>query len=146
MMTTQKKTQGQQFLDVLSSAKNDKEKMFTLLRSTLEKVNPFPTEKVDFSKAINQITDMDSIASMKIAKANFNASHGAYMFFDDYIYLTANAYKENNLGSIADFKSDFKDFIDGNNKGKTIEKNKEDKIPNQQALKVAMNKMSVVNC
>ena len=106
--TTQKKTFGQQFLEVLNAAKNDKEKMFNLLKSTLEKVNPFPTEKVDFSTTLKQITDIDSIATMRAAKANFNASHGAYMFTEDYIYLTAKAYKEQGLGNIADFKHDFK--------------------------------------
>ena len=40
MMMLQNKTLGQQFLEVLNASKEDKEKMFTLLRSTLEKVNP----------------------------------------------------------------------------------------------------------
>ena len=110
MMTTQTKTQGQQFLEVLNAAKNDKEKMFTLLRSTLEKVNPFPTEKINFSATMKQITDLESIATMRAAKANFNASHGAYMFTEDYIYLTAKAYKEQGLGNIGDFKRDFNIF------------------------------------
>lgn len=112
MMTMQNKTLGQQFLEVLSSAKNDKEKMFTLLRSTLEKVNPFPTEKIDFPKVMQQVTEQDSIATMRAAKANFNASHGAYMFAEDYIYLTAKAYKEQGMGSITDFKRDFRMFTD----------------------------------
>ena len=111
-MTTQKKTQGQQFLEVLNSAKNDKEKMFTLLRSTLEKVNPFPSENINFPATVKQITDIDSIATMRAAKAGFNASHGAYMFAEDYIYLTAKAYKEQGLGNITDFKKDFRMFTD----------------------------------
>lgn len=112
MMTMQNKTLGQQFLEVLNAAKNDKEKMFSLLRSTLEKVNPFPSENVNFPAAVKQITDLDSIAAMRAAKANFNASHGAYMFAEDYIYLTAKAYKEQGLGNIADFKKDFRMFTD----------------------------------
>lgn len=112
MMTMQNKTLGQQFLEVLSLAKNDKEKMFTLLRSTLEKVNPFPAEKIDFPKVMQQVTEQDSIATMRAAKANFNASHGAYMFAEDYIYLTAKAYKEQGMGSIMDFKRDFRMFTD----------------------------------
>jgi len=110
MMTMQSKTHGQQFLEVLNAAKDSKEKMFTLLRSTLEKVNPFPDEKLNFQDTIKQITDMDSIASMRAAKANFNASHGAYMFTEDYIYLTAKAYKDQGMGNIGDFKRDFNIF------------------------------------
>lgn len=110
MLTMQNKTQGQQFLEVLNAAKDSKEKMFTLLRSTLEKVNPFPTEKINFQTTIKQITDMESIASMRAAKANFNASHGAYMFTEDYIYLTAKAYKDQGMGNITDFKRDFNVF------------------------------------
>ncbi len=112
MMTMQNKTLGQQFLEVLNSAKNDKEKMFTLLRSTLEKVNPFPTEKINFAKVMQQVTEQDSVATMRAAKASFNASHGAYMFADDYIYLTAKAYKEQGMGGITDFKRDFRMFTD----------------------------------
>jgi hypothetical protein len=112
MMTMQNKTLGQQFLEVLNAAKNDKEKMFTLLRSTLEKVNPFPSEGINFPATVKQITDIDSIASMRAAKAGFNASHGAYMFAEDYIYLTAKAYKEQGLGNITDFKKDFRMFTD----------------------------------
>ena len=48
MMSTPNKTLGQQFLEVLNIAKSDKSKMFMLLRSTLEKINPFPSEKVNF--------------------------------------------------------------------------------------------------
>ena len=110
MMTTHNKTQGQQFLEVLGAAKDSKEKMFTLLRSTLEKVNPFPTEKLNFQTTMKQITDIESIATMRAAKANFNASHGAYMFTEDYIYLTAKAYKDQGMGNIADFKKDFNMF------------------------------------
>ncbi len=112
MMTVQNKTMGQQFLEVLNSAKDDKEKMFTLLRSTLEKVNPFPTEKINFPQVMKNVTEIDSIASMRAAKAGFNASHGAYMFAEDYIYLTAKAYKERGLGNITDFKRDFRMFTD----------------------------------
>lgn len=112
MMTMQNKTFGQQFLEVLNAAKNDKEKMFTLLRSTLEKVNPFPSENINFPATVKQITDIDSIATMRAAKAGFNASHGAYMFAEDYIYLTAKAYKEQGLGNITDFKKDFRMFTD----------------------------------
>ena len=110
MMTTHNKTQGQQFLEVLGAAKDSKEKMFTLLRSTLEKVNPFPTEKLNFQTTMKQITDIESIATMRAAKANFNASHGAYMFTEDYIYLTAKAYKDQGMGNITDFKKDFNLF------------------------------------
>ena len=110
MMTMHNKTQGQHFLEVLGAAKDSKEKMFTLLRSTLEKVNPFPTEKLNFQTTMKQITDIESIATMRAAKANFNASHGAYMFTEDYIYLTAKAYKDQGMGNIADFKKDFNMF------------------------------------
>ncbi len=113
MINTQNKTMGQKFIEVLNSAKNDKEKMFTLLRSTLEMVNPFPTEKVNFPEVMKNVTEIDSIASMRATKASFNASHGAYMFADDYIYLTAKAYKEQGLGNIAEFKRDFRVFTDG---------------------------------
>ena len=110
MMTTHNKTQGQQFLEVLGAAKDSKEKMFTLLRSTVEKVNPFPTEKLNFQTTMKQITDIESIATMRAAKANFIASHGAYMFTEDYIYLTAKAYKDQGMGNITDFKKDFNLF------------------------------------
>ena len=110
MMEMQKKTHGQQFLEVLNAARDNKDKMFTLLRSTLEKINPFPTEKVNFPTVMKQITEQESIATMRAAKANFNASHGAYMFAEDYIYLTAKAYKDQGLGGINDFKRDFNLF------------------------------------
>ena len=110
MMTAHNKTHGQQFLEVLGAAKDSKEKMFTLLRATLEKVNPFPTEKINFQTAMKQITDIESIATMRAAKASFNASNGAYMFTEDYIYLTAKAYKDQGMGNIADFKKDFNMF------------------------------------
>lgn len=106
----QNKTQGQQFLEVLSAAQNNKEKMFTLLRSTLEKVNPFPTEKVNFGAIVSQVTDMESVAAMKAARAGFNARHGAYMFAEDYIYLTAKSFKDQGLGDIKKFKYDFNLF------------------------------------
>ena len=112
MMILQNKTLGQQFLEVLNASKEDKEKMFTLLRSTLEKVNPFPTEKVDFTKVMQNVTEQDSIATMRAAKASFNAKQGAYMFSEDYIYLTAKAYKEQGMGGITDFKREFRIFTD----------------------------------
>ena len=112
-MNTQNKTLGQQFLDVLHVAKDDKSKMFTLLCATLEKINPFPSEKVNIPDMLSQITSLESVASMKAAKANFNASHGAYMFSEDYIYLTAKAYKDHDLGNIADFKRDLNVFVQG---------------------------------
>lgn len=109
-MMMQNKTQGQQFLEILGIAKDDKDKMFMLLRSTLEKVNPFPTEKINFGTVVSQITDLDSVASMKAAKAGFNARHGAYMFAEDYIYLTAKAFKDQGLGDVKKFKYDFNVF------------------------------------
>ena len=115
MMSTQNKTFGQQFLEVLKVAKNDKSKMFMLLRSTLEKINPFPSEKVNFSAVINQVTSMESIAAMKAAKAGFNARHGAYMFAEDYIYLSAKVYKDLGLGDIKAFKRDFSAFVQSEN-------------------------------
>ncbi len=111
MMSMQNKTFGQQFLEVLNVAKNDKSKMFMLLRSTLEKINPFPSEKVNFSAVINQVTSLESIAAMKAAKAGFNARHGAYMFAEDYIYLSAKVYKDLGLGDIKAFKRDFSAFV-----------------------------------
>ncbi len=116
MMNTQNKTFGQQFLEVLNVAKNDKSKMFMLLRSTLEKINPFPSEKVNFSTVINQVTNLESIATMKAAKAGFNARHGAYMFAEDYIYLSAKVYKDLGMGDIKAFKRDFSAFIQGEEK------------------------------
>lgn len=109
-MSMQQKTQGQQFLEILSIAKEDKTKMFKLLHSTLEKVNPFPSEKLNFHNIINQVTDLDSVAVMKAAKAGFNARNGAYMFVEDYIYLTAKSYKDQAMGGIEDFKRDFKKY------------------------------------
>lgn len=137
MMTMQNKTLGQQFLEVLNAAKNDKEKMFTLLRSTLEKVNPFPSKKVDFSAIMANVSNMESVASIKAVKANFNASHGAYMFAEDYIYLTADVYKKNGLGGIAEFKSEFEKFAKKTNNTKTEEKN--------EVLNIALGQRSVVN-
>ena len=113
MMSTTNKTFGQQFLEVLNVAKSDKSKMFMLLRSTLEKINPFPSEKVNFSAVINQVTNIESIATMKAAKAGFNARHGAYMFAEDYIYLSAKVYKDMGLGDIKAFKRDFSAFVQG---------------------------------
>lgn len=110
----QNKTQGQQFLAILGVAKDDKDKMFTLLRSTLEKVNPFPSEKVNFSNIISQITDMDSIAAMKATQAGYKALVGNGMFAEDYVYLTAKAYKDYGMGNIKDFKHDFKQFTKDN--------------------------------
>lgn len=111
----QNKTQGQQFLEVLSAAQDNKEKMFTLLRSTLEKVNPFPTEKVNFGAIVSQVTDMESVAAMKAARAGFNARQGAYMFAEDYIYLTAKSFKDQGLGDIKAFKHDFNLFTQEKN-------------------------------
>ncbi len=113
MMSMQNKTFGQQFLEVLNVAKSDKSKMFMLLRSTLEKINPFPSEKVNFSAVINQVTSIESIAAMKAAKAGFNARHGAYMFAEDYIYLSAKVYKDLGMGDIQAFKRDFSAFVQG---------------------------------
>lgn len=110
MMTMSNKTMGQQFLEVLNVAKDDKSKMFTLLCATLEKVNPFPTEKINFHNVINQVTNLESVAAIKAASAGFNARHGAYMFAEDYIYLTAKAYKDCGHGDINDFKRDFHIF------------------------------------
>lgn len=116
-MMAQGKTHGQQFLEILNVAKDDKSKMFTLLRSTLDKANPFPSEKVDYDNVINQVTDFDSVASMKAARAGFNARHGAFMFAEDYIYLTAKAYKDQGLGDVESFKKDFKNFVNNSHNG-----------------------------
>lgn len=115
-MTTLQKTFGQQFLEILNVAKEDKSKMFTLLRSTLEKINPFPSEPVNFSGMLAKVTNMESIAAMKAARAGCNARNGAYMFADDYIYLSAKAYKDQGLGDISDFKRDFDSFLKNQDK------------------------------
>lgn len=124
MMTMTNKTMGQQFLEILNVAKDDKSRMFTLLRSTLEKVNPFPSEKINFPAVIKQVTDLESVAAMKAARAGFNARHGAYMFAEDYIYLTAKAYKDVGHGEITDFKRDFNIFTQdcGNIKSRDMER------------------------
>ena len=122
-MTTLQKTFGQQFLEILTIAKADKAKMFMLLRSTLEKINPFPSEPVNFSGMLSKVTDMESIAAMKAARAGCNARNGAYMFADDYIYLSAKAYKDQGLGDIADFKRDFGTFLKNDNKEHEVTNN-----------------------
>lgn len=104
------KTQGQMFLEVLKTAGNDKNKMFTLLCSTLEKSNPFPSEKIDFSHMISQIKEEESLVALNTTKAGLKAWRGDYMFADDYIYLTAKAYKDQGLGDIKNFKTNFKQF------------------------------------
>jgi hypothetical protein len=135
-MMLENKTQGQQFLEILDLAKEskDKNKMFDLLRSTLEKINPFPTEKVNFKNVMENVTDMDSVAAVKAARAEFNAYHGAYMFADDYIYLTAKAYKDEGLGNIESFKHDFTAFTAPSASALTASKTKD----NQQQQNVAL--------
>ena len=123
-MTTLQKTFGQQFLEILNVAKEDKSKMFTLLRSTLEKINPFPSDPVNFSGMLAKVTNMESIAAMKAARAGCNARNGAYMFADDYIYLSAKAYKDQGLGDIADFKRDFDLFLKNDDKSYSSANNK----------------------
>ncbi len=108
MMTTPQKTVGQQFLEVLNAAKNDKTNMFALLCATLEKNKPPFLDKVDYPAVIGQITGLESVAAVKAAKAGVNARNGAFMFAEDYIYLTAKAYKDCGYGEIDDFKRDFK--------------------------------------
>jgi len=108
MMTMPHKTVGQQFLEVLNAAKNDKTNMFALLCATLEKNKPPFLEKVDYSAVIGQITGLESVAAVKAAKAGVNARNGAFMFDEDYIYLTAKMYKDCGYGEINDFKRDFK--------------------------------------
>lgn len=103
-MNNANKTFGQRFLEDLNAAKNKKANIFKLLSSTLETINLIPADEV------KKATDIESVAALKAAKAGYNAHHGACMFGDDYIYLSAKAYKDAGYGDITDFKQDFNNF------------------------------------
>lgn len=103
-MNNANKTFGQRFLEDLNAAKNEKANIFKLLNSTLETINLIPADEVE------KATDIESVAALKAAKAGYNAHHGACMFGDDYIYLSAKAYKDAGYGNITDFKQDFNNF------------------------------------
>lgn len=103
-MNNANKTFGQRFLEDLNAAKNEKANIFKLLSSTLETINLTPADEV------KKATDIESVAALKAAKAGYNAHHGACMFGDDYIYLSAKAYKDAGYGNITDFKQDFNNF------------------------------------
>ncbi len=103
-MNNVNKTFGQRFLEDLNAAKNEKANIFKLLSSTLETINLIPADEV------KKATDIESVAALKAAKAGYNAHHGACMFGDDYIYLSAKAYKDAGYGNITDFKQDFNNF------------------------------------
>lgn len=104
-MNNANKTFGQRFLEDLNAAKNEKANIFKLLSSTLETINLTPADEV------KKATDIESVAALKAAKAGYNAHHGACMFGDDYIYLSAKAYKDAGYGDITDFKQDFDNFV-----------------------------------
>lgn len=110
-MAVQNKSKGQQFLLDLDTARDDMQKMFTLLRSTLEEFKPY----VSLSEKISQVTDLDSVASLNSTKASINVSRGFCVSAEDFIYLTAKAYKDHGYGDIKSFKRDFRIFTQDKN-------------------------------
>lgn len=109
-MTNTYINQGRQFVDLLDMA-HDKDKMFKLLFATLEKFGALENNQNNTPDIINGLTDQDSIAMLKASKANVNACNGAFMFMEDYIYLTEKKYHDHNFGGIKDFKKDFSKFV-----------------------------------
>lgn len=117
-MTNTNKTFGQRFVETLNAAKDEKANIFKLLNSTLETINLSPADEV------KQATDLEGVAALKAAKAGYNALHGACMFGEDYIYLSAKAYKDAGYGNITNFKHDFNKFVQNKEPSKTIVKAK----------------------
>ena len=97
-----KPTTGQLFVAALEATKGDKEKTFRLLSAALEKTRSNP----------DKITDNEALVSFKARLAEYNAGKGFELNPEDYVYMAAKKYKDAGHGGIAQFKDDFKKFIE----------------------------------
>lgn len=97
-----KPTLGQLFVATLEETKGDKDKLFRLLSAALEKTRSNP----------DKITDNEALVSFKARLAEYNANKGRELNPEDYVYMAAERYKKAGHGGIAQFKNDFKKFIE----------------------------------
>ncbi len=97
-----KPTTGQLFVAALEATKGDKDKTFRLLSAALEKTRSNP----------DKITDNEALVSFKARLAEYNAGKGCELNPEDYVYMAAKKYKDAGHGGIAQFKDDFKKFIE----------------------------------
>ena len=97
-----KTTRGQEFLKLLESASQDKDKLLKLA-STIIQYSP---SKRGLKK--RDLPDDETAMKMKASVAKFNAYAGKDVATDGMLAMIADTYHRNNFGSPKKFKEDFK--------------------------------------